>query len=101
MLTDYALERQTNALDTLFTSAEIEINGMTKTMELLKIRNSASMITFLIRVPENETGLITKRIIRDREGVVIWQDNVEVNKGIRELALSIPIELKWKVGETN
>ncbi|MFM1655662.1 hypothetical protein ACI7RC_26715 [Brevibacillus sp. B_LB10_24] len=100
MLTDYAMERQTNALDTLFNSAEIEINGTVKPMELLKVRNNSSSITFLIRVPEAETGMITKRIIRDREGVVVWQDSVNVTKGNREMALTIPIELKWKAGES-
>ncbi|MFF2532766.1 hypothetical protein ACFVS2_28295 [Brevibacillus sp. NPDC058079] len=99
MLTEHALTRQTNSLESIFFSAEVELNGTFRPAELIKTRQSSSKVTFLIRLPASETGIITKRLIKDENGKIVWQDTVNFLKPAREVALSIPIELKWKVGE--
>ncbi|KMZ42500.1 MULTISPECIES: hypothetical protein [Bacillales] len=99
MLTEHALTRQTNSLESIFFSAEVELNGTFQPAELIKTRQSSSKVTFLIRLPVSETGIVTKRIVRDENGKIVWQDTVYFLKPAREVALSIPIELKWKVGE--
>ncbi|MGF9909496.1 hypothetical protein [Brevibacillus porteri] len=99
MLTEHALTRQTNSLESMFFSAEVELNGTLRPVELIKTRQSSNKVTFLIRLPASETGMVTKRLIKDENGKIVWQDTVNFLKPAREVALSIPIELKWKVGE--
>ncbi|WP_289137890.1 hypothetical protein [uncultured Brevibacillus sp.] len=99
MLTDHALTRQTNSLESIFYSAEVEINGRSQQAELIKTRQGTNKVTFLIRLPFSLTGQVTKRVIKDETGQIVWQDTVDFFKPAREVALSIPIELKWKVGE--
>jgi hypothetical protein len=99
MLTEHALERQANSLESLFDSAEVEINGEMKPATLLKVRQGRNKVNFLIRLQDSETGWITKRLIRDENGQIVWQDSVNLYKPARAVSLSLPIELKWKVGE--
>ncbi|WP_340701678.1 hypothetical protein [Brevibacillus borstelensis] len=99
MLTEHALERQANSLESMFYSAEVEIDGVIKPATLLKERKGTNKVTFLLRLQDSETGMVTKRVIRDENGQIVWQDTVDFYKPARAVALSIPIELKWKVGE--
>ncbi|MCM3144382.1 hypothetical protein [Brevibacillus sp. MER 51] len=99
MLTVHALTRQTNSLESIFFSAEVELNGVLIPAELIKTRQSNSKVTFLVRIPATDIGTVTKRIVKDESGQIVWQDTVNFFKPEREVALSIPIELKWKVGE--
>lgn len=99
MLTNYALERQTNALESLFYSAEVELDGALMTVPIHITHQSPTRVTFLLRLVDSQTGRITKRIIKDSNGVIVWQDEINIVKPPREIALSIPIELQWKAGE--
>ncbi|MBG9786953.1 hypothetical protein [Brevibacillus laterosporus] len=99
MLTNYALERQTNALESLFYSAEVELDGELMTVPILVTHRGPTKVTFLLRLVDSRTGRITKRVIKDSNGVVVWQDEINIVKPPREIALSIPIELQWKAGE--
>ncbi|MCR8983236.1 hypothetical protein [Brevibacillus laterosporus] len=47
----------------------------------------------------NYSRTVSKMIIKDSNGVVVWQDKINIVKPPREVALSIPIELQWKAGE--
>ncbi|MBY0087115.1 MULTISPECIES: hypothetical protein [Brevibacillus] len=98
MLTDYALKQQTNALESIFHQAEVEIDGNLFPATLEKTRQGPSKITILVRIQAKQAGLITKRIVKDLKGEVVWQDNVNITKPEREIAISIPIEVNWKVG---
>ncbi|AYB39671.1 hypothetical protein [Brevibacillus laterosporus] len=99
MLTNYALERQKNALESLFYSAEVELDGELMTVPVLVTHQGPTKVTFLLRLVDSRTGRITKRIIKDSNGVIVWQDEINIVKPPREIALSIPIELQWKAGE--
>ncbi|RAP28625.1 hypothetical protein C2W64_04681 [Brevibacillus laterosporus] len=99
MLTDYLLEGQANALESAFYSAEIELNGEIVPASLLKIRQGVNRVTFLIRLSDSMTGIVTKRIVKDVNGQVVWEDHMLMDKPNREITLSIPIELQWKAGE--
>lgn len=97
-MTQYALGKQADSLETLFASAEIEINGQRKTMNLTKTREG-NKIKFSIEVPANEVGTITRRIIKDANGQIVWDDVVNIVKPDTDLKTVIPIEPTWKGGE--
>lgn len=99
MLTEHALQRQTNSLESMFYSAEVEFDGVMKPATLLKVRQGQNKVNFLIRLQDSETGMVTKRVIKDENGQIVWQDSVNLYKPARAVSLSLPIELKWKVGE--
>ncbi|MCZ0852093.1 hypothetical protein O0547_21030, partial [Brevibacillus laterosporus] len=62
MLTNYALERQTNALESLFYSAEVELDGELMTVPILVTHQGPTKVTFLLRLVDSRTSRITKRI---------------------------------------
>ncbi|MBH0330139.1 hypothetical protein ABH14_10085 [Brevibacillus brevis] len=99
MLTEYGLSRQADVLESLFYSAEVVLDGVSTPADLLKIRNSSSKMTVIIRLPGNSSGTITKCVVRDSFGRVVWEDNTVVFNPNRGIALGIPIEVAWKVGK--
>jgi hypothetical protein len=99
MMTKYALGKQADHLMTLFAFAEIEINGQRKTMNLTKTREG-NKVRFSIEVPASEVGTITRRIIKDSSGQVVWDDTVNIVKPDTDLKFVIPIEPTWKGGGT-
>jgi hypothetical protein len=59
MMTQYALGKQADHLMTLFASAEIEINGQRKTMNLTKTREG-NKVRFSIEVPSTLPAGLSK-----------------------------------------
>ncbi|MED1665061.1 hypothetical protein [Brevibacillus laterosporus] len=99
MLTDHLLEGQANALESAFYSAEVELDDKIVPVSLLRIRQSVNKVTFLIHLSASMTGIVTKCIVKDVNGQVVWEDRLQMEKPNREITLSIPIELQWKAGE--
>ena len=96
-MTSYALQKQADSLQALFVTAEIEINGITKTMNLTDTREG-NKVRFFIEVPAAEVGTITRRIVKDSTGEIVWDDQVNIIKPDRDITIEIPIEPTWKGG---
>jgi hypothetical protein len=102
MMTQFALEEQAKHLQSLFASAEIEINGQTKPMTLTSVLEG-SRVRFFIDVPASEVGTITRRIIKSASGQVCWSDppgKFTVIKSDTDCRIEIPIEATWKEAST-
>ncbi|QOS97540.1 hypothetical protein JNUCC42_13150 [Brevibacterium sp. JNUCC-42] len=100
MITPYSLEEQAKHLQTLFATAEIEINGMMKPMPLTSVLEGKK-VRFFIDVPASDTGTITRRIIKNVSDQICWIDPIgtfTINKPDVELRIEIPISLLWKEG---
>lgn len=97
MMTQYALGKQADHLTSLFASAAVEINGQVKTMNLTKAREG-NKVRFSILVPAGEVGTITRRIIKDTQDQIVWDDRVNISKGDTDLRIVIPIEPTWRGG---
>lgn len=103
MLSNYALGRYADLTDNLFAAAEIEINGTIKPMEIAKKR-TGNKVRVLIKVPAVETGMITRRIVKDINHEIIWDDSLSgkpyalAKTEQREISLEIPISTIWKGG---
>ncbi|MED1790789.1 MULTISPECIES: hypothetical protein [Brevibacillus] len=100
MINQFALQEQAKHLQSLFNTAEIEINGISKPMPLTS-EIDGSKVSFFIDVPANEAGVITRRVIKDKQGRVCWSDptgKINIVKPDVELRIEIPISLLWKEG---
>lgn len=100
MMTQFALEEQAKHLQTLYNNAEIEINGSIQIVSLTSSREG-SKVRFFIDVPANVVGRITKRIIKNASGQVVWSDppgKVNIDKPDTDLRFEIPIEAIWREG---
>lgn len=96
MMHPYAIKKQLEALERLFRVGAVEINGQIETMPLTTSL-TGHRLSVLIHVPKEEIGTITKRIVKDDLGIVVWEDNVNIVKGQMEIAIEIPIDVQWKV----
>lgn len=96
MMQPYAIEKQLESLERLFRVGVVEIDGQIKTMPLTTSL-TGHRLSVLIHVPKEETGTITKRIVKDDLGFTVWEDNVNIVKGQMEIATEIPIDVQWKV----
>lgn len=96
-MTEYALSRHADLLASLFVSAEIEIDGTIKPMPLTMAKEGAKVRVF-IGVPASEVGRITRRIVKDGTGQVVWNDTVDILKPARDMTIEIPLAAIWKGG---
>ena len=101
MMSSFAVGKYADLTESLFNSAEIEISGATKPMVLSKMR-VGNMVRVFIKVPSSETGIITRRIVRDINNVVVWDDALSnkpyilVKSEQRDITLEIPVNVAWK-----
>lgn len=98
MMSTFALSQHVDLIESQFQQAEIVINNIQKPMTLTKRREGTKVRVF-ISVPAAEVGPITKRIVKDGAGNIIWEDEIPaiVNPG-EDLTLEIPIQSIWKEG---
>ncbi|UFJ40094.1 hypothetical protein LOK74_18960 [Brevibacillus humidisoli] len=96
-MTEYALGRHADLLASLFVSAEVKIDGVIKPMTLTKVQDGAQVRVF-INIPAAEVGRITRRIVKDETGQVVWDDPVDIVKPERDMTLEIRVEMTWKGG---
>ncbi|MED1954894.1 hypothetical protein [Brevibacillus centrosporus] len=100
MMTQFVLEEQAKQLLSLFSTAEIEINGVPKQMTLTCLREGSKVRVF-IDIPASEVGTITRRTIKNASGQICWADPsgmFNVTKTDTDLRTEIPIQISWKEG---
>lgn len=100
MMEHYAMEEQAKHLQTMLSSAEIEINGIIKPANLTSTREGTK-VRFFIDIPAEEIGTITRRIIKNAADIVCWSDppgSFSLIKPNSELRIEIPIMITWKEG---
>lgn len=102
MMSQFAIEEQAKHLQSLFSAAEIEINGVIKPVNLSSIRDG-NKVRFFIDIPAAETGTVTRRVIKTADDVVCWSDppgTFSLFKPNSELRIEIPIQVIWKEATT-
>lgn len=98
MMTQRLLEDDAEFIMSQMASGEIEINGEIKQVTLTKSREGTKVrVTFLVSA--SEVGTITRRIIKNTSGQIVWDEQLAkpIQKPDRELFMVIPIESTWKV----
>lgn len=101
MMSSFAVGKYADLTEALFNSAEIEISGTVKPMELKQIRVGNKVRVF-IKVPASEVGIITRRIVKDINNVIVWDDALSqspytlVKADQRDISLEIPVNIVWK-----
>jgi len=98
MMSTFAINEQAQHLQSLFSKAEIEINGTIKPVALTSLLDG-NKVRFSIDVPASEVGTITRRIIKSASNQVCWSDppgTFNIVKDNTDLTTEIPIEITWK-----
>lgn len=101
-MTDYMISKYQDTTSSYFVSAQVEINGVLKSFPLRKIRTN-NRLRVLIDIPEGEAGIITRRVVKDAVGNIVWDDALGkkfyyTKPADSSVTLDIPIDHVWKGG---